>query len=373
MARRKRLEAPTEEALRDLEEGFARETKTAGGALVPMPPIAKVAAEAAQAAPMQSAQDRARAAQDAAEAERYRAALAAGLLVQDIPLSQIAADATVRDRLSEDSEAMDELKASLETSGQRLPIELYPLEASENGVPKFALISGFRRLSALRLLFGETGDERYATAKAIVRDVPDPGQAYLAMVEENEIRSDLSHYERGCIAVMAAGQGAYASTEEAVDALLATGSKAKRSKIRSFAELHEVLGDLLAFPTHLSERQGLRLSGAVRNGFAREIRAAMATGMGTDPAAKWAQLEPVIETAEAALGTRKDGAPGRPRKSPAPTKSDAGPGYYKLESGITLIRDRDSKGYYIRIKGKQVNCEMIDVVMEEIKRLLEPH
>ncbi len=372
MARRKRLEAPTEEALKDLEEGFARETTSAGGALGPMPPIAKVAADAAQSAPMQSAQDRARAAQDAAEAERYRAALAAGLLVQDIPLSRIATDAMVRDRLSEDSEAMEELKASLATSGQRLPIELYPLEPSEDGEAEFALISGFRRLSALRLLFAETGDDSYATAKAIVRDVPDPGQAYLAMVEENEIRSDLSHYERGRIAVMAAGQGAYASTEDAVNALFATGSKAKRSKIRSFAELHEVLGDLLAFPTHLSERQGLRLSAAVRNGFAREIRAALATGMGTDPAAEWAQIEPVIEAAEAELSTRKEGAPGRPRKAPAPSKSEAGPGYYKLGNGITLIRDSDSKGYYIRIKGKQVNFEMVDVVMEEIKRLLEP-
>ena len=37
-----------------------------------------------------------------------------------------------------------------------------------------------------------------------------------------------------------------------------------------------------------------------------------------------------------------------------------------------MMRDRDSRSYYIRLEGRVVNSEMIDLVMAEIKRLLEP-
>jgi nucleotide-binding universal stress UspA family protein len=104
------------------------------------------------------------------------------------------------------------------------------------------------------------------------------------MVEENEIRSDLSHYERGRVAVMATSQGAFVSVEDAVNELFHAGSKAKRSKIRAFAELHEELGDLLNFAPNLSERQGLRLVGAIRSGMAPDLRRALGAGVAQDAA-----------------------------------------------------------------------------------------
>lgn len=51
------------------------------------------------------------------------------------------------------------------------------------------------------------------------------------MVEENEVRANLSHYERGRIAVLAAEQGHFTHVEEAVARLSGAASKAKRSKI----------------------------------------------------------------------------------------------------------------------------------------------
>jgi ParB family transcriptional regulator, chromosome partitioning protein len=68
---------------------------------------------------------------------------------------------------------------------------------------------------------------------------------------------------------------------------------------------------------------------------------------------------------------KPENAPGRPRTTP-PRRTEEGDGYVKLANGITMMRDRDSRGYYIRLEGRVVNSEMVDLVMAEIKRLLEP-
>ncbi|MDX5381588.1 MAG: ParB N-terminal domain-containing protein [Rhodobacterales bacterium] len=373
MAKRKRLEAPSADALKEIEEGFARET-SGTGPLGPMPPIAKIAGEAAAGASALSKEDQLRAARDSADAARYRRALDAGLIVQELSINDILAEQLARDRMVVSAEEMEELKASIRAHGLRLPIEVFEMEEHPE-VPgvRYALISGWRRLMACRALLGETGDGRFATIKAIVRPRGSAAEAYVSMVEENEIRSSLSQYERGRIAVMATGQGAFASVEEAVNALFHAGSKAKRSKIRAFAELHEELGDLLTHAHQMGERQGLRVVNAIRAGMSGALRRALAAGFaagaGQDAASEWAIMEPVVERAEAL--EKPENAPGRPRTSP-PRRTEEGDGYVKLANGITMMRDRDSRGYYIRLEGRVVNSEMIDLVMAEIKRLLEP-
>lgn len=126
---------------------------------------------------------------------------------------------------------------------------------------------------------------------------------------------------------------------------------------------------MLSFGADLSERQGLRIVGAVRQGFIRELRQALATGQGTDAALEWSLLEPILEHAEANTAPPKQRLPGR---QPPPRRADAGDGYYRLANGITIMRDSDSRGYYIRLEGSAVNFELVDEVMFEIKRLLEP-
>ena len=373
MAKRKRLEAPSADALKEIEEGFARET-SAAGPLGPMPPLAKIAGEAAAGASALSSEDRLRAARDSADAERYRRALEAGLIVQELPVAAILAEELARDRMVFSPEEMDELKTSIRAHGLRLPIEVFEMpDSAEEPGPRYALISGWRRLMAFRALLGETGDARYATIKAIVRPRGTVAEAYVSMVEENEIRSGLSQYERGRIAVMATGQGAFASVEEAVNALFHAGSKAKRSKIRAFAELHEELGDMLSFADLMSERQGLRLVNAIRGGMAGALRRALAAGQaaggGQDAAAEWALMEPIVEQSEAM--DKPDKSPGRPRVTP-PRRTEEGEGYVKLANGITMMRDRDSRSHYIRLEGRVVNVELVELVMAEIKRLLEP-
>ena len=372
MAKRKRLEAPSADALKEIEEGFARETSS-GGPLGPMPPIAQIAGEAAAGASALSGEERVRAARDTADAERYRKALAAGLVVQELRLSDIVTDAMSRDRMYVDPEEMDEMISSIRAHGVRLPIEVFETDPLPDGTPQYALISGWRRLTAMTALMVEMRGELFTTIKAIVRPRGHVADAYIAMVEENEVRSNLSQYERGRIAVLAVGQGAFGSVEEAVNALFHSGSKAKRSKIRAFAELHEELGDMLNHADRLSERQGLRVVNAIRAGLASHLRDALETGqaMGVsrDAAAEWALMEPVIVKSEAVDKPSK--APGRPRQS-QPRRTEVGDTYVRFANGITMVRDRDSRSHYIRLEGRIVNDELIDIVMTEIRRLLEP-
>ncbi|WP_101339894.1 ParB/RepB/Spo0J family partition protein [Cereibacter azotoformans] len=350
MAKRRRLEAPSAAELQELETGFARETPAST-----RPPIAQVAADAAALAAPLPAAERAAAAKDSADASRLRRAEAEGLLLLEIPLSEIRADDLTRDRLKIDGEEMDELRSSIRTHGLRLPVEVF--ERPEGQGERYGLISGWRRLWAMRSLHADTGDETYGRIRALVRRPADVSAAYVAMVEENEIRADLSPYERGRIAALAAGQGAFDSVEEAVDVLFGSASKAKRSKIRSFALVHEELGDLLAFAPTLGERPGLRLAHALRLGYAGALREALATGRGQDPETEWALLEPLLKAAE---GTAPD-----PSRGGRPTRKQV-----PLAAAVQVERPADGRGFLLRVEGEEVDEGLAQRLALELRKIL---
>ena len=118
-----------------------------------------------------------------------------------------------------------------------MPIEVTPLA----GALPYGLISGWRRLMALKALYAETADPRFATAKAIVRRPEAAADAYAAMVEENEIRVGLSQYERARVAALATRRGVFPSEKAALLALFPTASRPKRSRIRAFLEIVHAL------------------------------------------------------------------------------------------------------------------------------------
>ena len=360
MARRRRLEAPDAGELEEFEAGFA--AKPAPDGLGVVAPIAQVSAEAARTAEPGDVAARVAVAETRADAASWRAAQGEGRVVERLALDVIEAEHLVRDRVSWDRDEMDELKASLCANGLRLPIEVTPLADA-----RFGLISGWRRVAAFKALRAE-GKTGFETIAAIVRPPRDAGAAYAAMVEENEIRAQLTPYERGRIAAVTAGQGAFAGIEDAVAGLYAASSKAKRSKIRSFALVHEELGDLLSFPTALSERGGLRLATAIRDGWGERLRAALATGMGVDPAEEWAQLEAVLAEYEAEQRP-EPARGGRPRKAPRRRVRE---GEIALANGITMERVSEEDGFSIKFRGRAVDVDLMDAVMLEIKRLLEP-
>lgn len=255
---------------------------------------------------------------------------------------------------------MAELKTSIATNGLRLPIEVF---TRREGRTTYALLSGFRRLRAVRELYAETGDDRYKTIAALQRDPEALGGGFAAMVEENEIRASLSHYERGRISVIAAQRGAFPDTEAAVAQLFHAASKAKRSKIRSFAVVFEELGDLLKHAEGLKERDGLRLAASLRSGGGELLRAALAQADITSAEQEWAALAPVVEAVEKA---GKPATTGRPKKTGPEILAE-----HSLPGGAHVRAERAGQGYVIRLKGQGVDDAALARVMDQLSRVLK--
>ncbi len=236
MAKRKRLtparmDAPVAEA----------PAASARPALSTRPPIADVAHDAAASAALTEV------------AAELTAARSEGRLIQKLPLDVIDPGFLVRDRVAMDATEMQALVASLEARGQQTPIEV-----SDLGAGRYGLISGYRRYTALR----EVSEKNPAldTVLAVVRAPQEAAEAYLSMVEENEVRVDLSFYERGRIVARAKDAGVYRTDALALSALFAHVPRARRSKIGSFVGLVRALDDVLRFPTAISEKLGLAVA-----------------------------------------------------------------------------------------------------------------
>jgi ParB-like chromosome segregation protein Spo0J len=261
-----------------------------------------------------------------------------GRLVLDLPLDAIAPDHLSRDRLPAEDEEMKRLRDSIRAHGQRTPIEVTPIA----GALPYGLISGWRRLTALKALHAETGEARFATVQALVRRPETVADAYVTMVEENEIRVGLSQYERARVAALAAARGVFASEEAALGALFATASKAKRSRIRSFLAVYHALDGVLRYPAHLPERLGLALEQRLRDGGRDSIAAALAAADHATPEAELATLAGLV-------------AAGRPRPAPAP-----------LLPGVTLESRLTGRTLTLRLQGEGVT----PALAEEIRALL---
>ncbi|MAQ45139.1 MAG: nuclease [Confluentimicrobium sp.] len=184
---------------------------------------------------------------------------AEGRMVERLPLLQVDAAHLVRDRLTADAEELQALTDSLRDRGQQTPIEV--VDRGESARPRYGLIAGWRRMAALLQLSGEAGEApQDATVLAVIRSPKTASDAYLAMVEENEIRADLSYYERARIVLKSVEQGVHLSQKEALTTLFKHVSRAKRSKIKSFVPVVAALDGVLRFPTALSEKAGLDLA-----------------------------------------------------------------------------------------------------------------
>jgi ParB family chromosome partitioning protein len=255
---------------------------------VSRPPVAQVAAQAADRAALEEI------------LRGVEAARAEGRLAQALPLDAIVCDHLARDRLVLDEEALAGLEASLEASGQRTPIEVVEL-----GGGRYGLISGWRRISALRRL-------GRANVLAVIRRPETAADAYRAMVEENEIRAGLSYWERAHVAVRAAELGVYPDVAAAIAGLFAHASRARRSKIGSFAALVPALGPSLRFPAAIPERTGLALAAALdREGFAAKLRDALRKAAPGTAEAERAILERALrKRPETPKAARRDIAPG---------------------------------------------------------------
>ena len=264
---------------------------TISGPISAAPPIARVAgAEAATAALREVAGELA-------------GARAEGRLALRLPLGQVEDGWLVRDRLTPEGEEFEALIASLRAHGQRMAIEVTEL-GEDAGAPRYGLISGWRRLTALRRLHAETGAARFATVLAVLRRPEGASEAYLAMVEENEIRADLSHYERARIAARAAEAGVFPDDRAALRGLFGAASRPRRSKIGTFLAIYRALDGHLRFPAAIPERLGLQLGRALEADpdLADTLRARLAATARDSAAEELAVLAGTLPQAEPETG-----------------------------------------------------------------------
>ncbi len=124
--------------------------------------------------------------------------------ITTLPLTAIDANALPRDRTTLDPAALEELHASIARDGLRQPIEVWRLSTPDigpDGPITHGLISGLRRLTAMRELAALRRDNSLTTIEAFIRTPADYTEALAAMVAENEIRADPSPWDRGRILV----------------------------------------------------------------------------------------------------------------------------------------------------------------------------
>lgn len=288
MAKRKRLTAPQSDYLTD-QLGAAPETKSmfrqyrnGWEGMRSAAPIAAVAGEAAAAAALGELSD------------ALGRARAEGRMVLDLPLDQIDPGHLTRDRVIVDEAEMASLRESLRQRGQQVPIEV-----TEAVAGRYGLISGWRRWQALIALRDETGEARFGTVLALLRKPADAAGAYLAMVEENEIRVGLSYFERARIVSKTVEQGVFDTHRQALQSLFHAASRSKRSKIGSYLPIVAALDGVLAFPEALTERTGLTLSKALEDDrdLGPRLRARLVSQPATDAAAEQAAIQDAMKPA----------------------------------------------------------------------------
>ena len=179
-----------------------------------------------------------------------------GLVVDHIPLDAIRMTKLTRDRSSNSDPDLQELKTSIQTIGLSNPIRVEEVDGG------YELVQGFRRWSAYKELYDETGDEAFARIPAgLLAKGETLSGLYRRMVDENLVRRDISFAEMAQLAMSFADdpETECEDLEEAVSILFASAGRQKRVYIRNFAELLTLTGGHLKFPEALPRALGLDL------------------------------------------------------------------------------------------------------------------
>lgn len=296
------------------------------------PPIAQVAGEASAVAALQEV------------SAAFETARTEGRLLLRLPLEAVEIDYLVRDRLAADEEDLGHLVASIAEHGQRSPIEVAELAPG-----RYGLISGWRRMTALARLAQEDA-ARFGTVLAQLRHPDTAASAYVAMVEENEVRSGLSYYERARVTAKAVEAGVFPTEKTALQRLFSAASRARRSKIGSFLAIHRHMDGVLRFPAALPERLGLALARIL------EADPSLAYGMMTDLVAKPA-VTPAEEQSRLSrfVAEQSRGKPANPASATTETVSTPDPAFSPSPAPSPSSARELRPGLFLRASGSPAN------------------
>lgn len=334
MAKRKRLGGPNPdfvtEPLSERNSGMFPIGRAA--------PIADVASDASAIAALDEMVD------------SVRRAHQEGRMVLTLDLDDIQLDYLVRDRIQIEDQDMQALVASVRKRGQQTPIEV-----SDLGNGRYGLISGQRRCAALLHLNTEFPDAGFGSVYALLRQPVDAGDAYLAMVEENEIRVGLSYYERARIVSKSTEQGVFETKKKALAHLFGAVSRTKRSKIGTFVNIVDALDRDLKFPDKIGERVGLLLGRAVQED--QNIGATISKALGAKPPTTPEEELNCLKQAltEVKAGGKAQNKANRKGSNKANSHSEIEGSEVDIVSGIELHTHSDGS---LTLQGDKVNMEL---------------
>jgi ParB family transcriptional regulator, chromosome partitioning protein len=181
-------------------------------------------------------------------------------------------------------------------------------------------------------------------------------EAYLAMVEENEIRVGLSYYERARIAARATALGVHPTPQAALRALFPTASRAKRSKIGSFMAIHDALDDVLRFAHAIPERLGLALAHALERDATLAPR--LTAALQAAPPATEAQELAILTRALLPVQTKK------PPETGSTPAHDAGD---QIAPGLWLSLANGAGGLRLTLSGPAVDAGFTERLKDHLK------
>lgn len=268
-----------------------------------------------------------------------------------IPLPEIDPHALLRDRTALDPDALAQLQHSIATEGLRSPIEVWQLSTprpNPAGGPdhRYGLISGLRRLTAARAI-------GMPTVPAFLRSPETLAQALAAMVTENEIRTQISPWEKANLILNAVDEGHFDTPDAAIATLFPALPRTSRLRLRAHVQVVEALGPRLTSPETLSTRQLDSLSAAIASGHEDLLTATLQPHAGAGAETQWTALRPVLLDI-----TREPTNPQtrRPRRM------------LTLRQGLTIVREPIPGGYVLRFTGPQARTGgLIDDVLDKVE------
>lgn len=281
------------------------------------------------------------------------------MTITELSLASIDAEALPRDRFALDPEALETLQRSILCDGLRHPIEVFPLA----GCPPcdWGLISGLRRLTAFRNLARLRGNGDFATIPAVIRTPDSIPAAMAAMVTENEVRAEVTPWEKATLILESVRLDYFPTPDAALLTLYPHVTASARSRLRAVAGVVQELGDIILHGPTYSLRQLLRIAAALRLGFGPLIEVALREHHEKTPAAQWAlMLNILIEAEESLTEPQIPQAPGRPRRLLYP------------RSNLIIRRERIPGGYRLIFTGEEARGMLMDSVLDQIERLYAP-
>ena len=282
--------------------------------------------------------------------------------ILDLPLAAIAMDALPRDRSNLDQTALNELQASIAATGLRQPLEVWQMSTPQ-GDKTYGLISGLRRLTVHHNLH-RLRPTAFATIPAFLRSPDSIADAMAAMVAENEIRADLSPWDKGRLLVEAVEQGLFPTIEAAALALHPVATRQKRHTMRGYAGVVELLQGQMTAPETLTRAQMERLAQSLRGGLVDLIQHILHDVQGQSPENQWQALLPTLNEADRhdPETTATATSPGRPRR------------LLHLKQGLTIRRELAKDGWLLHFSGPEARkAALMEDVMDSIERQFQPY